>query len=141
MSAFFSFLPSQIFKNFIGRFTFCLILVRLSRLPSCLLASLIGVLVDSLLITLVALWRSPFMLFKGWKRMLEDLIGREGPFLEAVCVPFAGLAIILWPIAVVGAVISAVVSSFFLGLYAGVIVHQVLWGQSNCCIFANCLCV
>ncbi|XP_022944680.1 uncharacterized membrane protein At3g27390 [Cucurbita moschata] len=98
--------------------------VKLSRLPSCLLASLIGVLVDSLLITLVALWRSPFMLFKGWKRMLEDLIGREGPFLEAVCVPFAGLAIILWPIAVVGAVISAVVSSFFLGLYAGVIVHQ-----------------
>ncbi|XP_023512953.1 uncharacterized membrane protein At3g27390 [Cucurbita pepo subsp. pepo] len=98
--------------------------VKLSRLPSCLLASLIGVLVDSLLITLVALWRSPFMLFKGWKRMLEDLVGREGPFLEAVCVPFAGLAIILWPIAVVGAVISAVVSSFFLGLYAGVIVHQ-----------------
>ncbi|XP_022987036.1 uncharacterized membrane protein At3g27390 [Cucurbita maxima] len=98
--------------------------VKLSRLPSCLLASLIGVLVDSLLITLIALWRSPFMLFKGWKRMLEDLVGREGPFLEAVCVPFAGLAIILWPIAVVGAVISAVVSSFFLGLYAGVIVHQ-----------------
>ncbi|KAG6570962.1 putative membrane protein, partial [Cucurbita argyrosperma subsp. sororia] len=98
--------------------------VKLSRLPSCLLASLIGVLVDSLLITLVALWRSPFMLFKGWKRMLEDFVGREGPFLEAVCVPFAGLAIILWPIAVVGAVISAVVSSFFLGLYAGVIVHQ-----------------
>ncbi|XP_038902285.1 uncharacterized membrane protein At3g27390 isoform X2 [Benincasa hispida] len=68
--------------------------------------------------------KSPYMLFKGWKRLLEDLVGREGPFLEAVCVPFAGLAIILWPLAVVGAVTSAVVSSFFLGLYAGVIVHQ-----------------
>lgn len=69
------------------------------------------------------------MLFKGWKRLLEDLVGREGPFLEAVCVPFAGLAIILWPLAVVGAVICAVISSFFLGLYAGVIVHQVLCEQ------------
>ncbi|CAK9315409.1 unnamed protein product, partial [Citrullus colocynthis] len=98
--------------------------VKLSRLPRCLLASLIGVPVDFLFITLVALWRSPYMLFKGWKRLLEDLVGREGPFLEAVCVPFAGLAIILWPLAVVGAVICAVISSFFLGLYAGVIVHQ-----------------
>ncbi|TYK01097.1 putative membrane protein [Cucumis melo var. makuwa] len=98
--------------------------VKLSRLPYCLLASLIGLPVDFIFITLVALWRSPYMLFKGWKRLLEDLVGREGPFLEAVCVPFAGLAIILWPLAVVGAVISAIISSFFLGLYAGVIVHQ-----------------
>ncbi|XP_022140357.1 uncharacterized membrane protein At3g27390 [Momordica charantia] len=98
--------------------------VKLSRLPSCLFASVIGIPVDMLSITLVALWKSPYMLFKGWKRLLEDLIGREGPFLEAVCVPFAGLAIILWPLAVIGAVISAAVSSFFLGLYAGVIVHQ-----------------
>ena len=97
-------------------------------MPSCLLACLIGVPVDVLLITSVALWKSPYMLFKGWKRLLEDLIGREGPFLETVCVPFAGLAIILWPLAVVGAVIGAVVSSFFLGLYSGVIVHQV------CCL-------
>ncbi|KAK2647784.1 hypothetical protein Ddye_015273 [Dipteronia dyeriana] len=67
---------------------------------------------------------SPFMLYQGWKRLLEDLIGREGPFLETVCVPFAGLAILLWPLAVVGAVTAAVISSFFLGLYAGVIVHQ-----------------
>lgn len=81
--------------------------------------------VDVLLITLVALWKSPYMLLKGWKRLLEDLIGREGPFLETVCVPFAGLAIILWPLAVVVAVISAVFASLFLGFYAGVIVHQV----------------
>lgn len=52
-------------------------------------------------------------------------MGREGPFLETVCVPFAGLAIVLWPLAVLGAVLASFFSSFFLGLYAGVIVHQV----------------
>ncbi|XP_075644147.1 putative membrane protein At3g27390 isoform X1 [Castanea sativa] len=98
--------------------------IKLSKLPSCLLASLIGIPVDVLLITAVALWKSPYMLLRGWKRLLEDLIGREGPFLETVCVPFAGLAIILWPLAVVGAVIVSIISSFFLGLYSGVIVHQ-----------------
>ena len=99
--------------------------LRLSKLPSCFLATLLGVPVDVVLITIIALWKSPYMLLKGWKRLLEDLIGREGPFLETVCVPFAGLAIILWPLAVVMAVISAIISSFFLGFYAGVIVHQV----------------
>ncbi|KAJ9176746.1 hypothetical protein P3X46_012026 [Hevea brasiliensis] len=98
--------------------------VKLSRLPSCLLVILIAVPVDVLLITVVALWKSPYMLFQGWKRLLEDLIGREGPFLETVCVPFAGLAIILWPLAVVGSVIGAIISSLFLGLYSAVIVHQ-----------------
>lgn len=104
---------------------FCLVFTRLSKLPSCLLATLVGVPVDVFLITALALWKSPFMLFKGWKRLLEDLIGREGPFLETVCVPFAGLAILLWPLAVVGAVVAAIISSFFLGLNAGVIAHQV----------------
>lgn len=89
------------------------------------MASLVGVLVDVIPITLIALWKSPYMLFRGWKRLLEDLIGREGPFLETVCVPFAGLAIILWPLAVVGALVASFISSFFLGLYSGVIVHQV----------------
>ncbi|XP_010557726.1 PREDICTED: uncharacterized membrane protein At3g27390 isoform X2 [Tarenaya hassleriana] len=98
--------------------------IKLSRLPSCLLASLIGVLVDVLLITAVAIYKSPYMLLRGWKRLLEDLVGREGPFLETVCVPFAGLAIILWPLAVLGAVVSSIICSFFLGLYSGVIVHQ-----------------
>ncbi|ESQ33248.1 hypothetical protein EUTSA_v10004271mg [Eutrema salsugineum] len=98
--------------------------IRLSRVPSCLLASLIGVVVDVVLITAVALYKSPYMLLKGWKRLLEDLVGREGPFLETVCVPFAGLAILLWPLAVVGAVIASVFSSFFLGMYSGVVVHQ-----------------
>lgn len=98
---------------------------RLLKLPKCLLVTMLAVPVDVVIITAVALWKSPYMLFRGWKRLLEDLIGREGPFLETVCVPFAGLAIILWPLAVVGAVIGAFFSSFFLGLYSGVIVHQV----------------
>lgn len=95
------------------------------KLPGCLLVGLIGMLVDVPSITVVTLWKSPYMLFKGWKRLFEDLIGREGPFLETVCVPFAGLAILLWPLAVVGAVVGAIIASFFLGLYGGVIVHQV----------------
>ncbi|KAL6986847.1 hypothetical protein U1Q18_042038 [Sarracenia purpurea var. burkii] len=98
--------------------------IKLSKLPSCLLVILLGVLVDIPSITIVALCKSPYMLLKGWKRLLEDLIGREGPFLETVCVPFAALSIFLWPLAVVGAVISALFTSFFLGLYSAVIVQQ-----------------
>ncbi|XP_057796706.1 uncharacterized membrane protein At3g27390 isoform X2 [Salvia miltiorrhiza] len=98
--------------------------IELWRLPGCFLVSSVAILVDVPLITAVALWKSPYMLFRGWKRLLEDLIGREGPFLETVCVPFAGLAILLWPLAVLGAVLAAFFSSFFLGLYAGVVVHQ-----------------
>ncbi|XP_043693514.1 uncharacterized membrane protein At3g27390 [Telopea speciosissima] len=98
--------------------------IKLWKLPACLFVSLLAVPVDVLLVTAVALWKSPLMLFKGWKRLLEDLIGREGPFLEAACVPFAGLAIILWPLAVVGAVISAFFCSFFLASYSGIVVYQ-----------------
>lgn len=104
---------------------FHFVLARLMKLPGCLLVGLIGMLVDVPLITVVTLWKSPYMLFRGLKRLFEDLIGREGPFLETVCVPFAGLAILLWPLAVVGAVVGAIIASFFLGLYGGVIVHQV----------------
>lgn len=99
--------------------------LRLSRLPGCLLVSLLALLVDVPSITVLALWKSPYMLITGWKRLLEDFIGREGPFLETVCVPFGGLAIILWPLAVIGSVVAAFMSSFFLGVYAGVVVHQV----------------
>ncbi|KAL4378931.1 hypothetical protein GQ457_02G005020 [Hibiscus cannabinus] len=98
--------------------------VKISKLPGCLLVGLIGMFIDVPLITAVTLWKSPYMLFQGWKRLFEDLIGREGPFLETVCVPFAGLAILFWPLAVVGAVVGAIIASFFLGFYAGVIVHQ-----------------
>ncbi|KAK3017280.1 hypothetical protein RJ639_007392 [Escallonia herrerae] len=98
--------------------------IKLSKLPSCLLVTFLSVPVDVPCITAVALWKSPYMLFKGWKRLLEDMIGREGPFLETVCVPFAALAILLWPLAVLGGVVGAFFSSFFLGFYGGVIVHQ-----------------
>lgn len=98
--------------------------IKLSSLPSCLLVGLLGVPIDVPVISMLALWKSPYMLLKGWNRLFHDLIGREGPFLETVCVPFAGLAIILWPLAVVGAVIAAFISSFFLGLYGSIIAYQ-----------------
>lgn len=98
---------------------------RLLKLPQSLLVMVLAVPVDMPLITAIALWKSPYMLYRGWKRLFEDLVGREGPFLETVCVPFAGLAIILWPLAVVGALIGAFFSSLFLALYSGVIVQQV----------------
>ncbi|KAL8506909.1 hypothetical protein ACS0TY_017702 [Phlomoides rotata] len=98
--------------------------IKLSRLPGCFLVSILAILVDVPFITAVALWKSPYMLFRGWKRLLEDMIGREGPFLETVCVPFAGLAILLWPLAVLGSFLGAFLSSFFLSLYAGVVVYQ-----------------
>ncbi|GER48261.1 membrane protein [Striga asiatica] len=98
--------------------------IKLARLPSCILVSLLAIPVDVPLVSIVSLWKSPYMLFRGWKRLFEDLIGREGPFLETVCVPFAGLAILLWPLAVLAAVLASFLASFFLGLYAGVIVYQ-----------------
>lgn len=94
-------------------------------LPSSFFVSALAIPVDVPVITAIALWKSPYMLIRGWKRLFEDLIGREGPFLETVCVPFAGLAILLWPLAVVAAVIASLLSSFLLALYGGVVVHQV----------------
>ncbi|GJV34723.1 uncharacterized membrane protein isoform X1 [Tanacetum coccineum] len=98
--------------------------ISLSKLPKCLFVIPIAIAVDVPLIIAVAICKSPYMLIIGWKRLLEDLIGREGPFLEAVCVPFAGLAILLWPLAVGGAVIAATISSFGLALYSAMVVHQ-----------------
>ena len=100
---------------------------RLSYLPRSLLVMLVAVPLDVLMITGVALWKSPCMLLKGWQRLCEDLVGREGPFLETVCVPFAGLAIVLWPLAVIGGVIASFLSSFFLGLHSGLIAYQVIY--------------
>ncbi|XP_050234584.1 uncharacterized membrane protein At3g27390 [Mercurialis annua] len=98
--------------------------IRLLHLPGALIAGLLGSMLDFPLISIIAVCKSPYMLLKGWHRLFHDLIGREGPFLETICVPFAGLAIILWPLAVVGAVLGSMVSSIFLGAYAGVIVYQ-----------------
>ena len=93
-------------------------------LPGSLLVGLLDVIVDVPMISLIALYNSPCMLLKGWHRLLHDLISREGPFLDTVCVPFAGLAILLWPLVVIAAVLSAFVSSFFLGFYVAVVVYQ-----------------
>ncbi|KAJ4826270.1 hypothetical protein Tsubulata_018666 [Turnera subulata] len=98
--------------------------IRLLYLPGAIVAAALGIIVDFPLISLVALFKGPYMLFKGWRRLFHDLIGREGPFLETICVPFAGLAILLWPLAVVGAILGSMASSIFLGAYAGVVVYQ-----------------
>uniref|UniRef100_A0A2N9F6N3 Uncharacterized protein n=1 Tax=Fagus sylvatica TaxID=28930 RepID=A0A2N9F6N3_FAGSY len=98
--------------------------IRLLYLPGAVIAGVLGFMVDFPSISIIALCKSPYMLFKGWHRLFHDLIGREGPFLETICVPFAGLAIILWPLAVVGAVLGSFVASIFLGAYAGVVVYQ-----------------
>ncbi|XP_061341859.1 uncharacterized membrane protein At3g27390 isoform X1 [Gastrolobium bilobum] len=98
--------------------------IRLLYFPGAFIAAVIGIIVDVPVISFIALCKSPYMLFKGWHRLFHDLIGREGPFLETICVPFAGLAILLWPLAVVGAVLASTLASFFLGAYAGVVVYQ-----------------
>ncbi|KAG8064737.1 hypothetical protein GUJ93_ZPchr0004g40205 [Zizania palustris] len=89
-----------------------------------MVVGVLGLIVDIPLYTVIALIKSPYMLFKGWQRLLHDLISREGPFLETVCVPIAGLAILFWPLVVVGSVLLAIVSSIFVGLYGAVIVYQ-----------------
>lgn len=98
--------------------------IRILYLPGAIISGVLGVLVDVPVISLLAFFKSPYMLFKGWKRLIHDLIGREGPFLDTICVPFAGLAILLWPLAVAGAVLGSMVSSVVLGVYAGVIAYQ-----------------
>lgn len=98
---------------------------RLLYLPLALIIGVLGAMVDLPVISIIAFCKSPCMLFKGWHRLFHDCIGREGPFLETICVPFAGLAILLWPLAVVGAVLGSMVSSIFLGAYAAVVVYQV----------------
>ncbi|KAF5790757.1 putative uncharacterized membrane protein [Helianthus annuus] len=98
--------------------------IRVVYLPMAFFLGLLGLLVDFPVITLIAILKSPYMLFKGWHRLFQDCVGREGPFLETICVPFAGLAILLWPLAVAGALLGSMVSGIALGLYAAVIVYQ-----------------
>ena len=94
-------------------------------IPGALIAAACGLLLDGIMFTLIAFYKCPVMLFKGWKRLIQDMIGREGPFLETACVPFAGLAILLWPFAVVGAVLASILSSIPLGAYGAVVAYQV----------------
>lgn len=98
--------------------------IRLTCIPGAFLVGVVGIMIDLPMITLIALFKSPYMLFKGWNRLFHDLIGREGPFLETACVPFAGLAILLWPAAVAGAALASILSSLALGGYAAVVAYQ-----------------
>ena len=98
---------------------------RVLQIPGCILAAFIGILVDVPVISVITLYKSPVLLLKGWYRLVQDLIGREGPFLETMCVPFAGLWILLWPFAVVLAIIVGIISSFGYGCYAAVVAYQV----------------
>lgn len=98
---------------------------RLLYVPPALIAGILGLAVDVPLISTIALCKSPYMLVKGWHRLLQDCVGREGPFLETICVPFAGLAVLLWPLVVAGAVLCSIASTIFLGAYAAVVVYQV----------------
>ncbi|KAG9158763.1 hypothetical protein Leryth_013661 [Lithospermum erythrorhizon] len=98
--------------------------LRFIHIPACIIAGLLGLIVEIPLYTAIAIVKSPFMLFKGWQRLIHDMISREGPFLESACIPIAGLTIILWPLIVLGSVVMAIFSSFFVGLYASVVVYQ-----------------
>ncbi|KAF3444526.1 hypothetical protein FNV43_RR14218 [Rhamnella rubrinervis] len=98
--------------------------IRLLYIPGAVIVGVVGLIVDMPMISLIAVCKSVYMLFKGWHRLFHDLIGREGPFLETICVPFAGLAILLWPLAVLGAVMASFLASIFIGAFAGVVVYQ-----------------
>ncbi|CAM6089830.1 unnamed protein product [Calypogeia fissa] len=98
--------------------------IKLLEIPGCVLVAVLGVLLDVPVITGVAMVKAPIMLFKGWDRLVKDLWGRQGPFLEAVCVPFAGLAIVLWPLVVAASILASIAAAPFLGLYGAVIVYQ-----------------
>ncbi|XP_057541157.1 uncharacterized membrane protein At3g27390-like [Amaranthus tricolor] len=98
--------------------------LKVLQIPGCILCAALGLVVDVIFIPLITLYKSPVLLFKGWHRLFEDLVGREGPFLETVCVPFAGLLILLWPAAVLVAIICGVLSSIGFGCYAAVNAYQ-----------------
>lgn len=102
-----------------------LLSLRLIHVPGSIIAGLMGLVVDVPLFTAIVIVKSPYMLFKGWFRLIHDLISREGPFLETACIPIAGLTILLWPLIVVGSILVTIFSSIFIGLYASVVVYQV----------------
>lgn len=98
---------------------------RLIHVPGCIIAGILGLVIDIPLFTAIAVIKSPYLLFKGWYRLAQDTINREGPFLEIACIPVAGLTILLWPIIVIGFVLMTIFSSIFIGLYGAVVVFQV----------------
>ncbi|XAR73937.1 hypothetical protein NMG60_11008074 [Bertholletia excelsa] len=98
--------------------------LKVAQLPGCILVACLGPLFDVPAISLITVYKAPVLLFKGWYRLIQDLIGREGPFLETMCVPFAGIWIFLWPIAVFLLFTGGVLSSFGFGFYATVVAYQ-----------------
>lgn len=94
-------------------------------LPVCVLVGIIGVIVDTPAISIMAVLKMPIMLYKGWRRLMEDLVTRHGPCLEAACVPFAGLALIFWPFVVVMSAFTAFLCSPLIGLFSAIVVYQV----------------
>lgn len=112
---------------------------RVLQIPGCILCAALGLVVDVIFIPLITLYKSPVLLFKGWHRLFEDLVGREGPFLETVCVPFAGLLILLWPAAVLVAIICGVLSSIGFGCYAAVNAYQVLICLASVKLYVYCI--
>ncbi|GFQ05085.1 uncharacterized membrane protein at3g27390 [Phtheirospermum japonicum] len=98
--------------------------LRFIHVPACIIVGLMGLIVEIPLFTAIAIVKSPYMLFKGWQRLLHDLISREGPFLETACIPIAGLTILMWPLVVIGSILMAIFTSFFIGLYGSIIVYQ-----------------
>jgi hypothetical protein len=96
--------------------------IKLVEIPGCIVVGLLGLIVDTPIISLVALAKSPLMLLKGWRQLILDLVGQ--PSSCVACVPFAGLAIVLWPLVVCATVLIAIFCSPFLGLFGAVIVYQ-----------------
>ncbi|XP_010680981.2 uncharacterized membrane protein At3g27390 isoform X1 [Beta vulgaris subsp. vulgaris] len=98
--------------------------LKVAVLPGCVLSAILGIVVDVPIVTIITIYKTPILLFKGWQRLIQDLIGREGPFLETFCVPFAGLWILLWPVAVFFAMLLGVLSSLAFGCYAAVVAYE-----------------
>ncbi|WCJ31030.1 hypothetical protein M5689_012547 [Euphorbia peplus] len=98
--------------------------LKVSQIPGCILAAILGILVNVPVITIIVLYKSPILLFKGWNRLIQDLIGRSGPFMETVCVPFAGFLILLWPFVVLLATLAGILSSFGFGCFAAVVAYK-----------------
>uniref|UniRef100_A0A7N0T1G7 Uncharacterized protein n=1 Tax=Kalanchoe fedtschenkoi TaxID=63787 RepID=A0A7N0T1G7_KALFE len=98
--------------------------LRLIHVPACIIVAIVGLIVEVPLFTVIAVIKSPYLLFKGWFRLIHDLVSREGPFLETACIPIAGLAILLWPLVVISSILVAIFSSIFIGLYGSIVVFQ-----------------
>ncbi|KAL4180377.1 hypothetical protein AMTRI_Chr13g124910 [Amborella trichopoda] len=87
--------------------------IKGSQIPGCLLVGLLGVVIDMPVITCLTLYKASLY-----------VIQRAGPCLETVCVPFAGLKILLWPSVVGLATLAGIISAFPLGIYAAVVSYQ-----------------